>query len=247
MILRNADRVIAACSYAEKGLKGDYGLDASKVAKITPGVDYQKFDPSANDHALLRRLNLEGKKIILTIGRLIERKGQDTVIRAMPEILRSVPEAVYLIGGRGHYEPALKNLVEDMGLGEHVRFLGFVPAEDVALLYSICYVFVMINRDSQTEGPEGFGMVFTEASAAGKPVIGGRSGGTEDSIIDGVTGFRVDPNSVDAVADHVIRILKDDDLRTTLGKNGRDWVERTFDWREKAKQLELVNKSILGL
>jgi phosphatidylinositol alpha-1,6-mannosyltransferase len=244
LILKNAARVVAACSYAEEGLRRDYSLNSKKVIKITPGVEYQKFNPEWIDIDLIRNLGVKKKNIILTIARLIEMKGQDTIIRAMPKIVKEVPDAIYVVGGRGPYEEKLRHLVAELNLEKHVMFLGFVPIERVSNLYSICDVFVMINRETPGEGPEGFGMVFTEASAAGKPVIGGRSGGTEDSILDGITGYRVDPLNVDEVASCIIKILKDGQLRKTLGRNGREWVVKNFDWRERSKQLEKLNISI---
>ncbi len=246
ILLKNADRIVAACTYAEEGVKQDLDGEQEKVFKITPGVDYKKFNPNWRDEDYLCQLGLENRKIILTIGRLVERKGQDTVIRGMSKILAEVPDTIYLIAGRGPYEENLKRLVGDLGVEDQVKFLGFVPNERIPNLYSICDVFVMINRETTQDGPEGFGMVFTEASAAGKPVIGGKSGGTEDSILDGITGYRVDPLNVNEVASNIIKILKDDQLRKTLGRNGREWVERTFDWREKSKLLEKLNMGILG-
>jgi len=244
IVLRNAERIVAACTYAEEGVKRDLNGGYQKVFKITPGVDYKKFNPDWKDTELLRELGLEGKKVILTVGRLVERKGQDSVISAMPKILADVPDAVYLVGGRGPYEERLRSLAAELNLENHVIFLGFVPQGKLFNLYSICDVFVMINRETIQDGPEGFGMVFTEASAAGKPVVAGKSGGTEDSVLDGITGYRVDPMNVDEIASCIIKILKNEQLRKTLGRNGREWVERTFDWREKSRELEKLNKSI---
>jgi phosphatidylinositol alpha-1,6-mannosyltransferase len=244
IVLRNAERIVAACTYAEEGVKRDLNGGYEKVFKITPGVDYKKFNPKWKDTELLRELGLEGKKVILTVGRLVERKGQDSVISAMPKILADVPDAVYLVGGRGPYEERLRSLAAELNLENHVTFLGFVPQGKLFNLYSICDVFVMINRETIQDGPEGFGMVFTEASAAGKPVVAGKSGGTEDSVLDGITGYRVDPMNVDEIGSHIIKILKDEQLRKTLGRNGREWVERTFDWREKSRELEKLNMSI---
>ena len=244
IFIRNAARIVAACTYAQKGVESLLGEEHDKMIKITPGVDYKKFDPDWKDNEFLRELGMEGRKVVLTIGRLVDRKGQDTVIRAMPKILANVPNAVYLVGGRGPYEERLRSLAAELDLEDHVKFLGFMPNEKLPSLYSICDVFVMINRETSGEGPEGFGMVFSEASAAGKPVIGGKSGGTEDSIQDGVTGYRIDPLNVDEVASYIIRVLKDEELRKTLGRNGREWVVKNFDWRERAKQLERLNMSI---
>ena len=129
LILKNAARVVAACSYAEEGLKRDYGLNSQKVVKITPGVEYQKYNPEWIDIDLIRNLGVEKKHIILTVGRLIERKGQDTVIHAMPKIVKEVPNAIYVVGGRGSYEEKLRHLVAELNLEKQVMFLGFVPNE----------------------------------------------------------------------------------------------------------------------
>jgi phosphatidylinositol alpha-1,6-mannosyltransferase len=244
IILKNADRIVAACSFAEQGVKRDLNGGYEKVLKITPGVDHQKFKTDWKDKDLIRELGVENKKIILTIGRLVDRKGQDTVIRAMPRILTEVPEVVYLVCGRGPYEETLKHLAKECNVENHVKFLGFVQNERLPNFYSICDLFVMINRETPGEGPEGYGMVFSEANAAGKAVIGGRSGGTEDSILEGITGYRVDPLNSDEVASNIIRLLKDEPLRITLGRNCREWVVKNCNWRERARQLEDLNTSI---
>jgi phosphatidylinositol alpha-1,6-mannosyltransferase len=246
VILRNADRIVAACSYAEEGVRGDLNGYHDRIVTINPGVDYGRFEPDRRDEALLEELGLKDKKVILTVGRLIDRKGQDTVIRAMPKVLVDVPDAVYLVGGRGPHEETLRSLAVELGVREHVKFLGFVPNERLPAVYSICDVFVMINRDTKGEGPEGFGMVFTEANAAGRPVIGGKSGGNIDSILEGTTGYRVDPLNVEEVALKITILLRDEKLRQTLGRIGREWVVSKFDWREKARELEALNRSILN-
>jgi len=244
LILKNAARVVAASCYAEEGLRRDYGLNSQKVIKITPGVEYPKFNPEWIDIGLIRNLSVEKKNIILTIARLVEIKGQDTVIRAMPRIIKEIPDAIYIVAGRGSYEDKLRHLVAELNLEKHVMFVGFVPIEKVSNLYSICDLFVMINRETAREGPDGCPTVFIEASAAGKPVVGGRSGGTADCILDGITGYRVDPVNVEEVASYIIRLLKDEELRKTLGKNGREWVVKNFNWGERARQLERLNMSI---
>ena len=246
VILRNADRIVAACSYAEEGVLRDLGGGQEKIVRINPGVEFERFDPNRKDRSHVAGLDLDRKKIILTVGRLIDRKGQDTVIRAMPKVIANVPEALYLICGRGPYEEGLRHLAADLGVDKNVMFYGFVPNDRLPDIYSICDLFVMINRDTPGEGPEGFGMVFTEAAAAGKAVIGGRSGGNKDSIVDGVTGYRVDPLDVDEVAAKIIMMLRDDNLRKTMGQNSREWVMKNFNWKDKALQIENLNQGIFG-
>jgi phosphatidyl-myo-inositol dimannoside synthase len=159
----------------------------------------------------------------------------------LPVIIAAVPDVVYLIGGRGPYEENLRKLASELGVADHVVFLGFVSDACLVSLYSICDLFAMINRDTKMEGPEGFGMVFTEASASGKPVIGGRSGGTADSIVDGTTGYRVNPYDVDAVASQIMGVLTDKILADNLGKNGRKWVEQNFNWISRSDKLADIN------
>ncbi|SPP99514.1 putative GDP-mannose-dependent alpha-(1-6)-phosphatidylinositol monomannoside mannosyltransferase [Candidatus Sulfobium mesophilum] len=246
MILRNADRIVAACSYAEEGVRRDLNGYHDRIVRINPGVDYGRFDPGWKDEALLKELGLENKKVILTVGRLVDRKGQDTVIKSMPRILAEVPDAIYVIGGRGLHEEKLRSLAAEMKVEHAVKFLGFMPNDRLPALYSICDLFVMVNRDTTEQGPEGFGMVFTEASAAGKPVIGGKSGGNIDSIVDGFTGYRVDPLDTGEIASKITTVLRDDVLRRNLGRNGREWVVQNFNWREKAQQIETLNRDILN-
>lgn len=245
LILENADHIVAACTNAALGVKHSTTNCSGKITIITPGVDYKKFTPGVKSPDLIRKFNLEQKKVILTVGRLVDgRKGHEMIIRSLPRILEEVPSAVYLIAGRGPYEDFLKTLVRELNLDDYVMFAGYVPNDMLPSIYGVADIFAMISRETPEMGVEGFGMVFTEANAAGKPVVGGKCGGTEDSIVDGVTGYRVDPENVDEVISRIIKLLKDDGLRETMGSNGRKWVEETSDWANKAKQLENVNRKI---
>jgi phosphatidyl-myo-inositol dimannoside synthase len=245
LILKNADGIVAACSDAERGAKSVLDGGYGKILKITPGVEYKKFKPGWRDSKLVTELKLDQKKVILTVGRLFDgRKGHDTVIRALPKILAEVSNVVYLIAGRGPNEQNLRQLARELNVESHVKFLGYIPNDMIPNVYSICDVFVMISRETPGEGTEGFGMVFTEASAAGKPVLGGRSGGNEDSILEGITGYRIDPTNIDEITSYILRLLKDEELSETLGRNGRQLVEKKFDWRNKARQLEQLNMNI---
>ncbi|MBT1074657.1 glycosyltransferase family 4 protein [Geobacter grbiciae] len=245
LVLGNADQIVAACTNAEVGVKHSVDNCSDKITIITPGVDYKRFTPGEKNPDLVHEFNLEQKKVILTVGRLVDgRKGHEMIIRALPSILEEVPNAVYLIAGRGPYEDFLKELVHELNLDTHVRFAGYVPNDLLPNIYGISDVFAMISRETPEMGTEGFGMVFTEANAAGKPVVGGKCGGTEDSIIDGVTGYRVDPSNVDEVISRIIKLLKDDVFRESMGATARKWVEETSDWVDKAKQIEQVNHKI---
>src|SRR5262249_11499260 len=182
------------------------------------------------------------RRVVVTVGRLDEiRKGYDTVIRAMRAILARVPDAIYAIAGPGGRGEELLGMARRLGVERAVRVLGFVPDDDLPALYAASDVFVMPNRDIGDGDTEGFGMVFLEASASGRPVIAGRCGGTADSVIDGETGFRIDPEDDRSLADHVVALLTDRGLARKLGERGRAFSEEGFDWSSRAAHVATVS------
>ncbi len=243
VIYQEASVVVAACEFARKHLVR-LGIPEGRICKITPGVDYEQFAPKSPDPELLDRFSLRGKKVLLTVSRLWPRKGHEAVMRAVARILSDVPDMRYLIVGKGPEEEKLRRLAFELGLTDQIVFVGFVPQEQLSDFYNLCDVFVMANREEEESGDvEGFGMVFLEANAAGKPVIGGRSGGTEDSILDGVTGFRVNPDNVDEVASALKKLLTDPALCRKLGEAGLARARREFGWEEKARILRQASRN----
>jgi phosphatidylinositol alpha-1,6-mannosyltransferase len=242
VIYKEANVVVAACEFARNHLVR-LGIPEGRICKITPGVDYEEFAPRSPDPELLDRFSLRGKKVLLTVSRLWPRKGHEAVMRAMVRILPEVPDVQYLIVGKGPEEGKLRQLASELGLTDQIVFVGFVPQEKLSDFYNLCDVFVMANREEEESGDmEGFGMVFLEANAAGKPVIGGRSGGTSDSVLDGVTGLLVNPESVDEIAGALKRLLTDPALRRKLGEAGLARARREFGWKEKARTLRQVSQ-----
>jgi phosphatidyl-myo-inositol dimannoside synthase len=167
------------------------------------------------------------------------RKGHDMVIKALPSIAQKVPAVKYLIVGTGEEQATLYKTAQDMGVLERVVFAGQVPASELAAYYAACDVFVMPNRQI---GPdiEGFGIVFVEASAAGKPVIGGESGGTGDAILHGVTGLRVDGTNVEAIATAVTTLLTEPGLAKAMGRQGQCRVATEFSWEMVVERTRMV-------
>ena len=170
-------------------------------------IDGARFVPKEISPVLADRYKLEGKKVIFTIARLSSLegyKGYDRVIMAMPKILASVPDAVYLLGGKGDDAPRVKKLIADTGLSEKVRMAGFVSDEELVDHYNLADVFIM---PSTTEGAPA---VFIEALCCGIPVIAGNKDGSPTPLQGGLTGLLIDPESIDEIADAVIRVLKGD-------------------------------------
>ncbi|MDP3014188.1 MAG: glycosyltransferase family 4 protein, partial [Candidatus Subteraquimicrobiales bacterium] len=192
--------------------------------------------------------NLENKNTILTVASLIfPYKGHDRVIKALPQVLKKLPNTVYLIVGDGPRRKSLENLVKELRLEENIIFTGFVASENLVKYYHACDVFIMPSSEDKSKGyVEGFGLVYLEANACGKPVIGGRCGGILDAIIDGITGLLVEPLNIDEIARALIKILEDRNYSKLLGENGRERAIREFNWEIIAEKTKEVYKGILS-
>ena len=201
-----------------------------KIRVVRNGVDPDRFVAGAVP-SVRGRYGLDGRKVILTLARLVERKGQDKMIEALPAIKREIPDVRYVICGKGNDEARLRTIAVEQGVSGEVVFAGFVPNEVRGAFYDACDIYAMPSREIPEKGDvEGFGITYLEANAFGKPVIGGRSGGVAEAVIDGVTGILVDPWDVNAIASACIRLLKDPDLAERLGRQGRDRVNTEFSW-----------------
>lgn len=202
-----------------------------------PGVEEKFFEPT-DVSALRQKYRLDGRKVIYTVGRLDLRKGHDLVIEALPWLIERMPEIIYLIGGTGRNLEPLKQIVREKGLEEHVLFCGFVPDEEIIAFHQAGDLFVMPNRTLEDGDTEGFGIVFLEANACGKPVIGGASGGAFDAVADGVTGFLIDPRSIEELSGKIACLLSDPALAARMGEAGRQRAWQHFRWPVVARQLE---------
>lgn len=238
-LARQADRITVISRYSAEKLRA-LGLPDERISIVYPAVEWFAMNTTAEyDPAVAHN----GRRMILTVGRLVERKGHDRVIATLPRILTRVPDAEYVIVGSGPDEARLRRLVQECGLGECVRFVGSVPHEATRRYYERAEVFVHPNRQLASGEVEGFGMVFLEAGACGVPVVGGNSGGTPDAVCNGVTGFLVDPNNIDEIADRIIALLVDTDLRNRMGEAGKQWAAQ-FSWDRAAKQIWNLSCSI---
>jgi phosphatidylinositol alpha-1,6-mannosyltransferase len=198
------------------------------MVHIAPGIDTSKFKP-VDASNLREELGLTNKEVIISVGRLVPRKGQDQLVRAMPEILKSHPNAHLLFVGTGSYKNVLDDLIVERSLQQQVSFTGRVQYEDLAKYICVGDIFAMPSR-SRMAGleVEGLGIVYLEASACGLPVLGGDSGGAPDAVLSGVTGLVVNGLDTKAVADGAIKLLDAD--RKAMGEAGRKWAVETWDW-----------------
>jgi phosphatidylinositol alpha-1,6-mannosyltransferase len=249
--LRGASTIIANSHYTRDNLINIFRIHKEKIYVVYLGVDPIRFHHAINPEQVGNKYALQNRKVILTVGRLSasERyKGQDTVIQCLPKILKYIPNAVYLVVGDGDDRHRLEMLVRKHGVNEKVIFAGRVADEELPQYYAACDVFVMLSREVRTRNGgslgEGFGIVFLEAGACGKPVIGGRTGGIPDAVLDGVTGLLVDPDDHDAAAKAIISILKDENLARRLGSQGCERVRRELTWDDTAKKIAKVIATI---
>ena len=203
----------------------------SAMVKIAPGIDTEHFSPRSDAQELKKSLGLGEKKVIVSVGRLVHRKGQDTLIEALPQIAAVIPNVHLLFIGEGPYLKHLQKRAAVLGIQESVTFLGRIQYSQLPQYICVGNLFAMPSR-SRLAGleVEGLGIVYLEASACGLPVIGGISGGAPDALIEGVTGFAVDGKSANAVADAAIKILSNPQLAQSMGHAGRDWIIRDWRW-----------------
>lgn len=244
-VLRNASMIFANSRFTAKSI-----VEAGYVGKIVvlnPGVDTGRFHPNLSTEQIRQKYNItNSQKVILSVSRLVRRKGHDNVLRALSLIVSKKPDVVYLIVGRGEEERVLKALAEDLGVQKHVRFLGYVDDKELPHLYCASDIFVLPVTSIDEEGNyEGFGIVFSEANACAKPVIGGKSGGVSDAIVDGVTGLLVNPNSIDEITRAIITLLSNEQYSEALGTQGRKRVEEELSWPIVGKRLEAALQSLI--
>ncbi|MEE4491254.1 glycosyltransferase family 4 protein [Streptomyces sp. BE230] len=211
---------------------------ADRMVQLPPGVDEKTFHPDSGGDRVRARLGLTDRPVVVCVSRLVPRKGQDTLILAMPAILAEVPDAVLLIVGGGPYAGELKKLAAQTGVQDSVRFTGPVPWEELPAHYGAGDVFAMPCRTRRGGlDVEGLGIVYLEASATGLPVVAGDSGGAPDAVLDGETGWVVRGGSAEESAERIVALLGDAELRRRMGERGRAWVEEKWRWDLLAERL----------
>jgi len=231
--LRRCECVIAVSTFTRDSLREGFRIDPDRLFLLSNGVDPSVFRPGLDASRVRERHGLLDRRVILTLARVVERKGHDLVIRALPQILSRVPDAVYLVAGPGEAGllNRLRRLADELGVGSAVVFAGSLPGDEVPLYYNACEVYVMPSRVLAASGDtEGFGITFLEANACGKPVVGGRSGGVADAIEDGITGFLVDPADPGDLAEKILILLANPDRARAMGQAGRGRVQELHTW-----------------
>jgi len=216
---------------------------ARDVRVVPLGTTPTRFRPGIDPRRVREQYGLGDGPWLLTVSRLDAHKGIDTVIAALPAVRAAFPGAPprYAVAGVGPQQPRLARLVAELGLGDVVRFLGFVPDDDLPALYNAVDLYVGASRRVDLLA-EGFGIALVEASASGLAVVGGRSGGVPDAVRDGETGILVDPDHPAAVAAGITRLLADAELRGRMAAAGRRAVETYYNWDRVAGDLRAIDE-----
>jgi phosphatidylinositol alpha-1,6-mannosyltransferase len=250
-ILGNAAAIVAnstaTARIAREILDGLGRSDAChRVHVVHPGADPARFTPSAQGSALWRRRVAGDGPLLLSVARLVPRKGIDTVIESLPAILAAHPSATYVVVGTGPDLARLQSLAHAMGVADCVRFVGDIADDALPVCYAAADIFLLPTREILADDEiEGFGIAYVEAAAAAVPSIAAGAGGVGDAVADGVTGLLVAPGCAVSVAEAAIRILGDPVLRARLGGNGRRTVERDLNWDRAALEVQSIVESVM--
>jgi len=218
---------------------------AGRMVRLAPGVDTAAFRPGAGGASLRRQLGLAGRAVVLCVSRMVPRKGQDTLLRAWPQVRaaagRSSGGPVLLLVGDGPYRAELGRLAGRLGVADSVMFAGPVSPAGLPAYYDAADVFAMPCRTRRRGlDVEGLGIVYLEASAAGLPVIGGDSGGAPDAILAGESGYVVPGGDVAAVAGRLTQLLADPVAAAAMGEKGMAWVQREWRWELVTRRLQRI-------
>ena len=235
--MKNADWILSNSDNTRDVLATLIGVDPRRIAVIYPTVDENRFRPGLPFDDLRTSMSLTGnKKLILSIGRLMLRKGFDNVIRVLPVLLEQGLDIEYALIGIGDDMDYLQQLACELNLKDRVHFLGHVSYEDLPRWYNACDLFAMPNRNIDGD-TEGFGLVFLEAAASGKPAVAGKAGGTGSAVVDGETGLRVDGENLDEIEQALKRLLTDSAEATEMGRKARLRVLENFTHKRRVDQL----------
>ena len=235
-ISRDVDVLTYLGEYTKNAIKKVVS-DQSKLIKIAPGIDVDHFQPSEKSTDLIHKLNISNRPVIVSVGRLVHRKGQDKLIVAMSQVIKDFPTAVLLLVGEGPIKYMLQKLVQHHSLEKNVVFAGRVQLDELPRYIQLGQIFAMPARDRFFGlEVEGLGIVYLEASACALPVIVGNSGGAPDAVISEKTGLIVDGTSPDAIANSIKTLLQQPELAKSYGSAGREWVVNEWRWEIWSKR-----------
>lgn len=243
-IIKNSIGIIAVSEYTKNIINNKFNR-IENVFIVNNGVDLKKFYQNTKNGNLEEMYKIKNCRVLLSLARLVPKKGIDLVINSLPEILLDFPDVKLLVGGTGPDRSRLEFLSEQCGAKDCVIFAGFVDDDALNDFINLGDIFVMPNRNVDGD-TEGFGLVFLQASACGLPVIGGNAGGTSDAIQNGKSGYLVDGSSKEEFVARVLQIFRNDIERKGMSEFSRQWVAAECSWESRVKQFDDIINMLVG-
>lgn len=238
-ILESADTIIANSNFT-RHIVESFGISTDKIITAYPCPNPL---PEPNELDIIKMRNahdLHDKKILLTVGRLVERKGHDMVLQTLPNVIKKYENLIYIIAGNGPNLENLKSIARSLKIENNVLFIENASNNDISILYELCDIFIMASRKLDNNDYEGFGITYLEANSFFKPVIAGKSGGVTEAVQDKINGLLVDPLNLDEISAAILYLLDNPHYAHVLGMQGMDLVKRNFQWWEQTQKIKKI-------
>ncbi len=232
-----ADIIITISKYTQNKIIQLYEIEKEKIRIVPNGVDIQKFKPRKNLTRIKRQIGINNRQCVLFVGRLIPRKGLSFLVQAAKHIIKEKEQTAFVIVGDGPQKNQLISYLEKNRIRKNFIFLGDIKDEILPLIYNCAEIFVFPSVQ------EGQGIALLEAQAASKPVITFNTGGVRETILNQETGLLVEPNNKE-LANAIMKLLKNNEMRNKMGKKGREFVSKNFSWEKSAKKLLETYKEV---
>lgn len=240
VILKKAHAVFANSIQTSNNLQ-KLGCPNKKIHIIYPCPALDEVPSQTNTTRSKELLEIvKHKKVLLSVSRLVKRKGHEYILLALPDLIKKYPDVVYIIVGDGLYRKHLEQKVVELDLKDYVFFCGELLGNDIITWYKQCELFILTPFELSNNDTEGFGMVYLEANSFAKPVIGSKCGGVSEAVVDGNTGILVDQKNSTQITKAIVQLLDYDDYAKKLGLNGKERVEKEFHWSQVAKKYEEI-------
>jgi len=239
-------QLMIAAGIRGAGISGAPGRDSDETTLVPCGADDRRYRPGLDSDDLRRQLGIGGRRVLLTVGQLSERKAQDIVIRALPALLLEHPDLVYVMVGLPTRTQELEHLAVELGVREHVLFAGVAPMVDLPLYYNLADLFVLVSRRAEDGSVEGYGIVVAEAALCGVPAVVSKGCGLEEAVLEGQTGLLVEPDDSRATASAILRLLADDALRQRMGEAAQSHVRETGTWARRVAIYDRILRRVVG-
>jgi phosphatidylinositol alpha-1,6-mannosyltransferase len=219
--------------------------DAGGITLVPCGADDRRFRPGIDSRELRERLGIGGRRVLLTVGQLSERKAQDVVVQALPAILMEHPDLAYVMVGLPTRAQELDRLAVELGVSDHVLLAGAVSIDDLPLFYNLADLFVLVSRRAKNGAVEGYGIVVAEAALCGVPAVVSSGCGLEEAVLENRTALLVEPDDPGATADAIVRLLSDASLRRRMGEAARQYVLDTGTWAQRVAVYDRILRRVV--